>query len=213
MVSASSFGAILMQEDVKPLMKQRLIHESLKYIERAYAKGLEEAGFGQVASATQIGLLMIACYVICAADLLKFDHAALHKFATLAVEGFSSEIFQLPSQLGSKLPDEVTKTKTLIVCAVLKLICLAPASVNGLIITIVSGLLRSYAVANIDSEVGCKVLALQGLEQIAYLEGAKTSISAVKPAVVAILASAMNQKSGLLRSAAVDVRNAWCLVE
>lgn len=168
-VAASSFGAILMQEGVKPLMKQRLIHQSLKFIEMAYAKGRDEARVGDSASASQIGVLMIVCYVICAGDLLKFDRATIHKTATLTVEGFSSEIFQLPAQLGTELPAEVAKTKTLIVCSVLKLVCLAPGSVNEFILPIVSGLLRSYAVSNPDSEVGCKVLSLQGLEQIAHL--------------------------------------------
>jgi hypothetical protein len=212
-VSASSFGTILMQEGIRPLMKQRLTHASLKYINMAYEKEREEAMSGKSVSASQIGVLMVVSYVVCVSDLSNFDRSTIHKIATLVVEGFSSEIFELPAQLCTSLQADITKTRTLIVCALLKLLCLVPASVNGLVMTMVSGLLRSYAVCDPETEVGCKVLALQGLEQIAHLEGAKASILAVKPAVVAILASAMNQKSGLLRSAAVDVRNAWYLVE
>ena len=73
-------------------------------------------------------------------------------------------------------------------------------------------LVRSYAVSP-NSEIGCKIVTLQALERLAHLEGAGASISAVKPAVISILSSAMSQKSPLLRSAAVDVRNVWCLAE
>lgn len=212
-VAASSFGAMLMQEGIRPLMKQRLIHACLKYINVVYEKENDEARNAQSVSEPQIGVLMIVSYVICAGDLMKFDKATINKIATIAVEAFSSEIFQLPLQQDIALASDVIKSKALIVCAALKLVCVVPSVVSGFILTLVSGLLRAYAVSNPDSEVGCKVLALQCLEQVAHIEGAKSAISAVRPAVVAILASAMNQKSGLLRSAAVDVRNAWCLVE
>lgn len=59
------------------------------------------------------------------------------------------------------------------------------------------------------SEISCKMLALQGLEELSHLEGARSSTVDIKPAVVAVLAAAMNHPSGLLRQAAVDVRNAW----
>jgi hypothetical protein len=212
-VAASSFGAMMMQEGIRPLMKQRLLHTCLKYIDKINEKEKDENRSSHTISEPRIGVLLIVSYLICVSDLLKFDKTTIQKIATIAVDGFSSEIFQVPGQLDTGLASDITKSKALVVCAVLKLICVVPSSVNGFILSMVSGLLRAYAVSNADSEVGCKVLALQGLEQIAHMEGAKSSITAVQPAVVAILASAMNQKCGLLRSAAVDVRNAWCLIE
>jgi hypothetical protein len=85
--------------------------------------------------------------------------------------------------------------------------------VNGFSLSIVTGLLRAYAVCDPVTEVSCKLLALQGLEGVAHMEGTKSSTSTIKPAVVAVLAAAMNHPSGLLRQAAVDVRNAWYVLD
>jgi hypothetical protein len=85
--------------------------------------------------------------------------------------------------------------------------------VSGFLLTVVTGLLRAFAVSDPSSEVSCKLLALQALEGMAHVEGARKSASAIQPAVVAVLAAAMNHPSGLLRQAAVDVRNAWYLME
>lgn len=84
---------------------------------------------------------------------------------------------------------------------------------SGFALSIVTGLLRAYAVSDPVSEVSCKLLALQGLEGVAHMEHTKSSNSAIKPAVVAVLAAAMNHPSGLLRQAAVDVRNAWYVLD
>ena len=73
----------------------------------------------------------------------------------------------------------------------------------------VTGLLRAYASSEPSSEISCKLLALQALERMAEVDGAKQFSAAVKPAVVSIMAAALNHPSGLLRQAAVDVRNAW----
>jgi hypothetical protein len=81
--------------------------------------------------------------------------------------------------------------------------------VNGFLLTVVSGLLRAYAVSSPSSEVASKLLALQALERMAFIEGARASAPNIRPAVVAILALALNHPSGLLRQAAVDVQNAW----
>jgi len=207
--SASAYGAILLEEDIKPLMKQRLTHACLKYIKQTFEKESHEAQSGAPVSAPQIGLLLVVCHLVCSSDLSKFDRATIHMVATVSVEGLSSDLFQGRNALS----EEWSRARMLVICAVLKLICAAPATVNGFVLTMVSGLLRSYAVSDPDSEVGCKLIILQALEQVAHLEGAKTTVAAVKPAVLAILASAMNQRSGLLRSAAVDVRNAWCIVD
>ena len=70
-------------------------------------------------------------------------------------------------------------------------------------------MLRAYAVSDPASEVGAKLIALQALEAMTTIEGAKTSAPNIKPAVVAILRAALDHPNGLLRQAAVDVQNAW----
>lgn len=85
--------------------------------------------------------------------------------------------------------------------------------VDGFLLTLVTGLLQAYAVSDPSSEVSTKLLALQGLVALTHLEGSKKAIASVQPAVVAVLGSAVDHPSGMLRQAAVDVRNAWYLVD
>jgi hypothetical protein len=207
--SAAAYGSILMEDDIKPLIKQRLTHASLKYIKKTFDKERSQAQSGEQISAPPVGLLLIVCHLICASDLSKTDRSTVHMVATLASEGLSSDLFQV----GIKLPEEGSEARMLVICAVLKLVCTSPKTVNGFVLTLVSGLLRAYAVSDPDSEIGTKLIILQAMEEVSHLDGAKATILAVKPAVLAILASAMNQRSGVLRSAAVDVRNAWCIVD
>jgi hypothetical protein len=207
--AASGYGALLTVDGIKPLMKQRLSHVCLKSIKRIYDSECEQARLDQAVTAPSVGQLLVVCHLVCANDLSKFDRKTTHMAATVTVEGLSSDLFRV----GKKLSGNVVKARTLVICAVLKLICNAPATVNGFVLTMVAGLLRAYAVSNPDSEIGCKLVVLQALEELSHLEGARATIIAVKPAVLSILASAMNQKSILLRSTAVDVRNVWCLIE
>ena len=208
-VSASAYGAIMMEEGMKPLMKQRLMYTCIKYI-----KNLSDVENESIRSTglCQIGRLVVVCHVICASDLSKFDRSIVHSLSTLLIKGFSTDLFQGSSQIGIKFAVEVAKARTLVVSSLLKLLCTAPKAVNGLVLEIVSGLLRAYAVSDPSTDVGCKLITLQALEVLTHLDGAKDSILAVKPAVIAILSSAMSQRNTLLRSAAVDVRNIWCLI-
>jgi len=203
LIAASAYGAILMEDGVKPLIKQRLIHVCIKYIKKSLGKGEDS---------DSVGLLMIVCYVICGGDLLKFDSATIHTLATLLINGFSTDLFQTSSQITTKLASNVTKARMLVVSALLKILCVSPKAVNGHILEIVSGLLRLYAISDPSVDVGCKLITLQALQALAHLDNAKDSILAVKPAVIAILSSSMSQKNVILRSAAVDVKNMWCLV-
>ncbi len=206
-IAASAYGAIMMEEGMKPLMKQRLTHICINYIKTLSEKKEENVQ----KSGAQIGRLMITCHLICASDLSKFDRSIIHLLATLVTKGFSTEVFRSSSQFTTNFPAEAAKARTLIVSTILKLLCMAPQAVNGLVLDMVSGLLRAYAVSDPSSDVGCKLITLQALGVLTRLDGAKDSIAAVKPAVIAILSSAMSQKNVLLRSAAVDVRNIWCL--
>jgi hypothetical protein len=207
--AASGYGAMLFVDGLKPLMKQRLAHVCLKSVKRIFDAESEQALHDEPVAAPSVGQLLVVSHLVCASDLSKFDQKTRHMAATVSVEGLSSDLFQV----GKMILDDGREARTLVVCSVLKLISTSPMTVNGFVLTMVAGLLRAYAVASPDSEIGCKVLVLQALEELSRLHGAKPTIIAVKPAVLSILASAMNQKSALLRSTAVDVRNAWCLVE
>ena len=207
--SASAYGAVVTEDGMKPLMKQRLTHVCLKYIKQL--SGREEERI-QSTNLSQIGPLMIVCHLVCASDLSKFDGAIVHLLATLLIKGFSTDLFQVSSQIVIKLSAEASKARTLVMCSLLKILCMAPIAVNGFVLEIVSGLLRSYAISDPSTDIGCKLITLQALEVLAHLDEAKDSILAVKPAVIAILSSAMSQNNVLLRSAAVDVRNVWCLI-
>ncbi|KAL3913726.1 MAG: hypothetical protein SGILL_006374, partial [Bacillariaceae sp.] len=198
--AASAYGSMLMIDAIKPLMKQRLTHASLKFVKKTFELESNQAQHDEQVSAPSIGQLLVVCHVICSADLRKMDRATTHMIATVCIEGFSSDAFQV----GKKMSNEAVKARTLVVCAALNLICTIPKVVNGFVLSMVAGLLRAYAVTDPDTEVGCKLIVLQSLEKLSSLDGAKATIVTVKPAVLAILAVAMNQKSGLLRSAAVD---------
>ena len=212
MVCASGYGNMVMEGSLKQLMRQRLVHICQKHINSTYTNERNQVVAGESVTAPTIGVLTIACHIVSATDINKGDSTMTRKLATIVSEGLSSELFQLTSPVAKKYPKQIRTTRALVLTAMLKLICLAPAAVNSLMLTMVSGLLRAFAVSSPETELGNKLLALQALEQLANLDGARTSILAVKPAVVALLASAMNQKSYVLRSAAVDVRNAWCVV-
>ena len=208
-VAASAYGAIMMEEGMKPLIKQRLTHICGNYVKKLSGK---DDNIHQCPGLLRVGRLMVVCHLICASDLSKFDRSTIHSFATLLIKGFSTDIFQSASQNLTRFAAEASRARTLVVSALLKLLCTAPKAVNGLVIEVVSGLLRAYAVSDPSSDVGCKLITLQALEVLAHLDEAKDSIVAVKPAVIAILSSAMSQKNALLRSSAVDVRNIWCLI-
>ena len=212
MVCASGYGNMVMEGSLKQLMRQRLVHICQKHINSTYTNERNQVVAGESVTAPTIGVHTIACHIVSATDINKGDSTMTRKLATIVSEGLSSELFQLTSPVAKKYPKQIRTTRALVLTAMLKLICLAPAAVNSLMLTMVSGLLRAFAVSSPETELGNKLLALQALEQLANLDGARTSILAVKPAVVALLASAMNQKSYVLRGAAVDVRNAWCVV-
>ena len=152
------------------------------------------------------------CHVICDIDLSKLDQMTLHQIASITVEGLSSS--QLFDPNGVYSPTKTT-SKNLVLVAILKLLSVAPESVpaSGFLLTLVTGLLQAYAVSDPSTEVSSKLLALQGLEAMSRVDGAKKAIMTIQPAVVSVLAAAVNHPSGLLRQAAVDVRNAWYLVE
>eukprot|EP00980_Cylindrotheca_fusiformis_P004458 scaffold953_cov141-Cylindrotheca_fusiformis.AAC.2 len=209
--AASLYGSIL-STDAKPLMKQRLMQPCLKYVKLVYENERNQATPGNSSSTPKVGLLVMVCHVVCVLDISKMDKKSLHQMASIAVEGLSaSQLFDPSTPYSPKN----TSSKNLILVAILKVLSVAPWAVpaKGFLLTLATGLLQAYAVSDPALEVSTKLLALQGLEAMTHVEEAKKSIATIQPAVVSVLAAAVNHPSGLLRQAAVDVRNAWYLVE
>lgn len=205
--AASAYGSMLSVAKMKPLMQQRIVYASSKYIKAAYTLERDQAQNGETITKPSPGLLLIVSHVICMSDFAKLDRTMLHQLSTIIVEGLSSSLFQRDSNVS-------TSVKNIILAAALKVISVAPTVVHGFALSVVTGLLRAYAVSDPTSEISCKLLALQGLEGVARMEGAtKASTTSIQSAVVAVLAAAMNHPSGLLRQAAVDVRNAWYVLD
>ena len=209
MVAASAYGAVMMEDGMKPLMKQRLIHKCFRYIKQLFSRFTES----QRTDSPQVGLIIVVCHLVCASDLSKLDDKTVQSLAAYLITGFSTNIFHVSSQAGTQLPADAAAARKLVICALLKVIYTAPTAVDRFVLEMVSGLLRSYAISDPDTDVGCKLITLQALEALTHLDGAKDVILSVKPAVITILSSAMTQKNVLLRSATVDVRNMWCFVD
>ena len=72
--------------------------------------------------------------------------------------------------------------------------------------------MRAYALSDASVAIGSKLLALQGLEALALIDGGN-EVVAIKSAVLSVLGAAVDHPSSLLRQAAVDVRNAWYTLE
>jgi hypothetical protein len=124
-MAASSYGSML-SIDVKPLMKQRLIHTCLKYVKVAYEQERNQAEAGKTIAAPKVGLLAMVCHVICAVDISKIDKMIMHQIASILVEGLSSsKLFDPTVGYTSKN----TSSKNLVLVAILKLLSVAPSSV------------------------------------------------------------------------------------
>ena len=206
--ASSAYGSMICTSGGPPLVKQRLVHMTQKHIRSAYEQEKVDAVAGRAIEATRIGLLVIVSHVLCSCDLTMIEKNSLHQMVVLETEGLSSSIFDKEGD-GHWRSDH---TKRLVLAAILKLICVVPHVLTAKL-SVVKGLLRAYGTADPVSEVGCKLLALQSLEQIASMDGARDFAASIQPAVVSIVAAATNHPSGLLRQAAVDVRNAWFLMD
>jgi hypothetical protein len=198
--SADAFGSVLSCGD-SCLWKQRLTHIAVKRI----LDHIKET----MATPTMVHLGCIAavCQVVCAGNIKNIGKTNLSMISEVVASGLAPASLQAAVQEG---PNVIK----LVLASVIKLLCIAPEAFGTNMYLIVTGAMRAYATAgNLEygSEIACKLLALQTLEAAAL--GSGDSLRTVKPAVVSVLGAAMNHPSGLLRQAAVEVRNAWYLVD
>ena len=222
--AASAYGSMLSGK-LKPLVRQRLNHIGLKYIHAEYESESKQAATGEDIKSPRVGLLVVACHIVCCSDLMKMDKSDLHQIVILLLEGLNScnllhrqaKVLVLTTTLKliSVVPSSVRKSRHLACLFQVissNLFCSCFNQVSSFLVTAVSGLLRAYAASDPASEVASKLIALQALERMANIEGARASAPNIKPAVVAILAAALDHPNGLLRQAAVEVQNAWYVV-
>lgn len=126
--AASAYGSMVTVSTLKPLMKQRLMYASFKFIKAAYNEERDQARTGQTVKAPRVGLLAVVCHVICNSDFSRLERSMLHQLCTLVVEGLSSSIFQSAKE--SNQVRSTTASKNLVLAATLKAICIAPTVVS-----------------------------------------------------------------------------------
>lgn len=199
LVAASLLGTVLSTKS-PPLAKQRLTHISAKKLEADVKDLSPQAG-------PSSGVVAAAAHLICACKPQTMNANLLKSIARIAMSGLTPEA--LPLDGGG-----LHAVKKLVLAAVLKLLAVAPTTIADISSAVASGIMRAYATGKGDdsSDVAVKLLALQALESLAKVNNGRNSLETVKSAVVSILAAAMNHPSGLLRHAAVEVRNAWYVV-
>ena len=125
--AASAYGSMLSIEGGSPFMKQRLTHVTLKHVRSTYEEERAQATFGRDIPPPRLGLLVIACHIICCSNITKIEKVTLHQIAAIAVEGLSSRVF--PVDAGSRRSD-LAPVKKVVLAATLKLICVAPTAVS-----------------------------------------------------------------------------------
>lgn len=197
--AANSFGSILSSESKSLLWKQRLMHIAAKRIQ-----SISLVGNNMSLPVPTLGALIAVCYIICATSLQSVSKSTIEFFSEIIVRGLSPN----GPSFGS-----TPSTKKLILAAVTKMFCVNPKLLTSNVYSVVTGVISAYATtADSTSDIACKLLALQALEAAVRVDNKKT-LRAVKPAVISILGEALNHSSNAMRQAAVEVRNAWFLLD
>ena len=195
LVAADSFGSMLSTGAGKSISGQRLRHFAVKrFCDTAMSiKSLSS------------GMVLVASHLVCSLDMNRQPGETVKLLLEIILGGLKmvgSEGFEMPSS-----------AKTVALAALLKLQTIQPDTVEPFVYAVVTGVLRAYATSSeVDSPediVAFKVLALQVLEATATQPTNKEAFERLKRAVVAILGATLNEKSSVLRHAAVDVLNAW----
>jgi hypothetical protein len=126
--AASAYGSILADSNLKPLMKQRLMYASFKFIKAAYEEERDQAKSGQIVKAPPVGLLLVVSHAMCHSDFARLDRLILHQLCTLVIEGLASDLFE-SATLYEKSTFSMA-SKNLVLAAVLKVICVSPTVVS-----------------------------------------------------------------------------------
>ncbi|GKY94077.1 hypothetical protein MPSEU_000374200 [Mayamaea pseudoterrestris] len=198
----SRFGSIFLNNggEASQLWTQRLVHVSATCIQSSL-----KVNNGEIL--TSPGTVAIICYMVCASNLATLSSSTLQLAATVVAHALSPS-----AQSNNFAGHQLSSIKKVVLAAVLKLLCASPCLFTYSMPYMTTGLIRVYSSGtsrNPASDIACKLLTLQALESIFRIDSG--AAVATKPAVLALLTSAMNHPSGVLRNAALEVRNLWCL--
>ena len=206
MICASSFGSILSTDFGNQLWKQRLTHISVRRILECITNDAKTANH------ISLGAISAVCYVVCSSSMQHIPPKNHQRIADIVISGL------LPSSLQRAMAIDIGAV-SLLLAALVKLLSVTPALFQNSIYHVVTGTMHAYAIArhgddsSMDAETTCKLLAFQALASAAQVTNTPKTLLALQPAVVSVLGAAMNHPSGLLRHAAVEVKNTWDLLE
>ena len=199
MTAANSLGSLLSVDSMTSLTKQRL-----SMIAGYRLKEWEDKATASVAQ------IAVSSNIVCTSTLRIVDDATVRILAEAVMKGYAPSSTSAGAGLSNFGP-----VRRLLLAATLKLLTRIPDIFSRNVSYIVVGVMRTFAVGgdeNSTPDVVVKLLGLQILESIPRLNGARDELLALKPVVLSILAFAMNHPSTLLRQAAVEVRNMWCVL-
>ena len=198
--AASSIGTMLSSESGRRLWKQRVTHIAANQIQLNQENSSEPSD----------GMIATVCQLVCGGNILGMPTADLELFTQVVLGGLA------PRSSRPNLEKHSATLSKLLLVSLIKLLSIAPVTLKDCAYSVVTGSMRAYAAADKfepGDGLACKLLALQALESVTHIAGALHVIKDSKEPVVSILGAAMNHPSSLLRQAAVEVRNAWLLVE
>lgn len=203
--AASAIGVILSYECGSRLWKQRLTYTACKVLQEEI-HDLSKMSFGVIAA---VGV------IVCSSSLNTISSAHRDWLTRTLIAALAPQYTVSVSSQGIEFVLPVLK---ITLAGVVKLVSTVPDAVKDFIYPIITGSMRAYVSpeslnASVENSLPCKLLALQVLHSVTKVMGALHTLKECKAPVVSILEAAMNHPLGILRQAAVDVRNTWFLIE
>lgn len=137
--SSSAFGAMVSTEDGGPFWRQRLLHTAVRHLQQA-SNGLDTKSMLSASSVTptEIGRLLIACFVIASSGATSLGDKSLNALADRIMLNFcriyaeGSDTNETMTSLGSQM----YSVKEMVLAAVVKLMAVAPATVSLLFLAL-----------------------------------------------------------------------------
>jgi len=201
---ASAFGSMLSVQNGGPFWRQRMSHKTLPVLFAA----LQAQAKSQNPPA--LGTLAVVCHMLCCLPVSLLGKSQIQQILPTMVAGlvyFSKNVneFAQSNMISSKTEGVLS----IILAALVKILAIYPEDVTKFIgIIIPSLLLLCSSVDPSETYVPKQLLALQCLETITRLQ-ARKSILREKDPVVAVLSAVVDHPSVIIRSAVVQVINAW----
>lgn len=128
MRSVAAFGSMLGVEDRRPIWKQRLTHNTFKYIDPILKS---EDQSGAKPTINSLGLVAIVCHIVCAGAFKNVNLAARGVAVRAVVKNLISGPFYDEKYLKDPgISYEIVAVKKLVIASILKLACSDPGLVS-----------------------------------------------------------------------------------